>query len=336
MATTATMSPAPPDRSRQLLRRAFLISALVHLLGYGGWKLGEQYKIFDGESRFLRWMEKAVTALAPAKPKVAAIQEKPPVELQFVETDPTLATAKPPDDATFQGAVNQVAANPTITKPSDVPQIDGTQTKELRTMEAPLTAHETAARPPAPKADDTTEEKAKSGAPKKTEVGNIGSAAPRREAPPGVAEIKDQGEAPKPKRIRRLKDAQIAQASPGARMFQSGGVGNVQLQSSLSVRSTAVGNYENALVTAVKERWYALLEDHRPSLSGSVRVEFVIHPNGSITDLKYLKNEMGEYFGGVCLEAISDPAPYGEWPPEMKRELQLDRWKVSFTFWYMH
>jgi hypothetical protein len=316
------------------LRRAFLVSVLVHLLGYGGWKLGERYQLFDGESQFMRWMEKALAALAPAKPKTAIPPlEKGPVELQFVETDPALAQDKPPEDAKYQGMVNQVAANPTATKPSDIPQIDGTQDKELRTTEAPMTAHEMTAGPAEPKAEDDTNEKARPQS--KPAPGNLGRPVPPRLSLPLVSEDNDQGEAKKRRRVRHLKDVLVAQASPGERMFQEGGVGNIEFQSSLPVRSTVIGNYENAVVSAIKERWYMLLNERGPSQSGSVRLEFVIHSNGTISGLNYLKNEMGEFYGGVCRSAISDPAPYGEWPPEMKRELQSDEWKVTFTFWYI-
>jgi hypothetical protein len=331
---SAAKSLVMPDVSLPTLRRAFIVSVLIHMAGFGGWKLARHYKVFDGGARIPRWLEKAVAAVTPAKPKIAPppLEEKGPVELQFVQTDPSLATVKPPDKAKYQGAVNQVAANPTQSKLSENPRIDGKQVHELQTTEAPRTAHQAKPQPAAPKAEDNLEEKAQ--AKSKLATGNIGAAAPRVTLP-ALSDDGDKGQAKKNKRKRTLAEVKMAQASPGERSFQEGGVGNIQLQTSLAVQGTAIGSYENAFVTAVKERWYSLLNDRNPSQAGRVRLEFVIHSDGRISDMKVLLNEVGEFYGQLCQMAVYDPAPYGEWPPEMRRELQSNQWKVTFTFWYM-
>jgi outer membrane biosynthesis protein TonB len=335
MSSTAK-SLVMPDLTLPTLRRAFIISAVIHVLGFSGWKVAQHFKLFDGDSRIMRWIQKAVTAVTPPKPKLGAPPppDNRPVELQFVQTDPSLASFKPPDKAKYQGAVNQIAANPTQTKISDNPQIDGKQNKELRTMEAPRTAREMKPQPASPKARDSIDEKAQ--AKSKAATGNIGAASARVSIPTVSDDSNDdKGQAKKSKRKRTLSEVKVAQANPGERMMQEGGVGNIQFQTSLAVRGTALGSYENAFVTAVKERWYTLINDRNPSQSGRVRLEFVIHSDGRISDMKVLNNEVGDFYGLVCKQAVFDPAPYAEWPPEMKRELQSDQWKVTFTFWYM-
>jgi hypothetical protein len=121
---------------------------------------------------------------------------------------------------------------------------------------------------------------------------------------------------------------------PGVSAASPDGAGNLAPKSSVAPKSAALADYQNAVVAAIKERWYGILKDRGPWGSGVVKVEFVIHSSGAISDLKYLKNEMGGFFGGVCLEAVSNSAPFSAWPPEMTQEFQSDCWKVSFTFWY--
>jgi hypothetical protein len=63
-------------------------------------------------------------------------------------------------------------------------------------------------------------------------------------------------------------------------------------------------------------------------------VEFRLHPDGRVTDLKIAQNEMSELLGIICQQAISDPAPYRKWPEDMRRDIPKDYRDVTFTFYY--
>ena len=97
---------------------------------------------------------------------------------------------------------------------------------------------------------------------------------------------------------------------------------------------TSYGDYDAMFIDAVKTRWYQLLESHTTENSGKVMVEFRMHPDGRITDLRIVRNEMSDLLGLLCQQAINDPAPYRPWPEEMRRDIPKEYRDVTFTFIY--
>jgi hypothetical protein len=63
-------------------------------------------------------------------------------------------------------------------------------------------------------------------------------------------------------------------------------------------------------------------------------VEFRLLPDGRVTELSIVQNEMSELFGLICAQAIREPAPYRPWPEEMRRDIPKDYRDVTFTFYY--
>ncbi len=108
-------------------------------------------------------------------------------------------------------------------------------------------------------------------------------------------------------------------------MKQDGGVSR-RLQASFDVKATKFGQYDSDLVDAVTYRWYSLLDSQQFALdrSGKVTVQFHLHYDGTITDMKVLENTVGDLLGYVCQKAINDPAPYKPWPEEMRRDSPLE------------
>ena len=97
---------------------------------------------------------------------------------------------------------------------------------------------------------------------------------------------------------------------------------------------TSYGDYDAQFIDAVRQRWYQLLEDHSVDASGRVVVEFRLLPDGRITDLSIVRNEMSDLLGLICQEAIQDPSPYRPWPEEMRKDIPKDYRDVTFTFYY--
>jgi outer membrane biosynthesis protein TonB len=77
-----------------------------------------------------------------------------------------------------------------------------------------------------------------------------------------------------------------------------------------------------------------LLEHVSSGGSGKVVVEFRLHPDGRITDLRMAENEMSDLLGLICAQAIREPAPYRPWPEEMRRDIPKEYRDVTFTFYY--
>jgi len=103
----------------------------------------------------------------------------------------------------------------------------------------------------------------------------------------------------------------------------------------LDVAATPFGSYDAALVAAVQQRWYDLLDTTRfAQRSGKVVLEFRLHYNGRITDMKVDGNEVGEMLGLLCQRAVLDPSPFPQWPSDMRRAVEKTYRDVMFTFYY--
>jgi len=47
-----------------------------------------------------------------------------------------------------------------------------------------------------------------------------------------------------------------------------------------------------------------------------------------------LENTVGELLGYVCAESVSEAAPFGKWPADMKRMINANFREITFTFYY--
>ena len=117
-------------------------------------------------------------------------------------------------------------------------------------------------------------------------------------------------------------------------MKQEGGVRD-RGQFALAVARTPFGSYDAALVAAVQQRWYDLLDNTQfAQHSGRVILEFRLYYDGRITDMKVDGNEVGEILGTLCQRAVLDPSPFAQWPSDMRRAIGKNYRDVMFTFFY--
>jgi outer membrane biosynthesis protein TonB len=233
-----------------------------------------------------------------------------------------------------------------------VPKIDGKQTDVPKTEDIPRTKmfplRPTApAAPVQPKPEPVHEVKPElardvkpnaAEAPKpKTAVapGDIAMARPEESAPKSQAEAE-----PPKKRLRRLDDVPAEQrmaALSGEKMKQEGGVRQRAQVSSFDVISSPFGAYDQAVIAAVQERWYTLLDEQgfAGDRTGKVMVRFHLNSDGSVTELKQLENTVEDFtLALICQSAIRDPAPFAPWPTEMRREIGAKYREVTFVFIY--
>ena len=120
----------------------------------------------------------------------------------------------------------------------------------------------------------------------------------------------------------------------GEKSRQDGGVKRLRMDSSLDAMKTSYGDYDREFIDAVRTRWYQLLEGRSSEGSGKVVVSFRMLPDGRITDLNMVRNEMSDLLGLICQQAIFDPAPYRPWPEEMRRDIAKEYRDITFTFYY--
>ena len=118
-------------------------------------------------------------------------------------------------------------------------------------------------------------------------------------------------------------------------MLLDGGVAHFNLSSSLDVTATPFGSYDAAIVAAIQNHWYALLDDQRLTRgTGKVTIRFHLHDDGRVTDMAMPENTVGELLSILCERAIRDPAPFAPWPSDMRRLVGANFREVNFTFYY--
>jgi len=326
--------------SEKLLLRALIISLSIHLAVFGTWKWG-QTEGWWRHFTFPAWMRLTPKLLPPLMAKKLALVPKPqpqpqPSQLVFVDVDPALAEAAPPKAPKFYSANNSVAANPNP-KNAPTPELRGRQNKVIKTTEnTPLKPQPLQPSPPSRETANTPEAKA---LPKKAETaGDLAMAKPREKTQEKNGQSATETDAetqPQPvlQRPRTIAEAKARHGMLGEKSRQDGGVNHLRLEPSLDTMKTSYGDYDREFIEAVQSRWFQLLENRSPG-SGKVMVEFRLLPDGRITNLKIVQNEMSDLFGLICQQAIYDPAPYRRWPEEMRRDIPKDYRDVTFTFYY--
>jgi outer membrane biosynthesis protein TonB len=131
--------------------------------------------------------------------------------------------------------------------------------------------------------------------------------------------------------LARQQDNQLV----GQKMKQEGGVHRHLDTSLFDTAATPYGAYDRALIDAISQRWYALLDERSYALDnrGKVVLQFVLHPDGRVTDMTTSENNAGDVLGYICQKAVLDPAPFPAWPKEMRRMIGETR-PIQFTFYY--
>jgi hypothetical protein len=321
--------------TEKLILRALILSLLLHLLVFGTWKIGMAQGWWNNLA-LPRWMQLISKALLPAIPK-KPVQLLPQTPTVFVEVDPDMIAPQPPTSAKFYGANNTVAANKEIKAPSLVPNIEGRQDKVMKTTEDAKPKAEPLQPTPPPQPQPTPSQPP----PKKSYTPGDLAMAPPAKKPEDKDGKTDSDSTPQPQpqpayqRPRTLAEAMARHGTLGEQSRQSGGVPNLSMKSSLDVKGSAIGGYDEQVVAAIKARWYQLLENRSPNAPGKVVVEFRMHPDGRITDVKVTQNEVSELLAIICQQAILDPAPYPPWPKQMRLDIPADVRDVQFTFYYM-
>ncbi len=330
------------------LAAALGLSLAFHLAMWGGLQVRKKLgwdrlptpawlKIFQLTQPISKMMATPVQIKKPAKPEV------PEMPLVFVEVDPSQVAPTPPKDAKYYSSANSIAANPDTRFDTDKPKIEGKQEKIRKTVDVlrpppkPLQ--------PVPNTDKETqpEPEKKEALPKPKESlkpGDLVRAKPFEtlQPNPGKADTKTGDAAektlPKPRTIAEAKARLQNSSLAGEKMKMDGGVKNLRLDSSsLNVRATPFGEYDAKIIHAIQMRWDELL-DRRSCPSGKVVLEFRMHPDGRISEMHVLENDVGELYGLFCQRAVLDPAKYEPWPSDMRRLIGADFREVRFTFYY--
>ncbi|HKS37756.1 MAG TPA: hypothetical protein VJW76_11240 [Verrucomicrobiae bacterium] len=315
------MTSAEPIRSEETDNRNRLLIGLAtslatHTVLFAGWFLLGVLVVAAHRATIEKLQQLQLAELKRA-------QEVP--ELTFVEVPPDQASPEPPKDTKFYSSANAQAANPDVEIDTTVPKLDGSQDKVLKTADAqrPQAQPLQPSPPPEPKPDEkVAKDESK---PDPEEKGDLALAKPTEQEPP---------KRERPRKLADVKPQETAMA--GKKTKQDGGVRRAQIVASLDVKATPFGAYDAAIIAAIQKRWYDLLDQSTfPPRTGRVVIEFRLYADGRITDLKVTEEDVGDILTVYCRRAISDPAPYGPWPSDMRRMIGKEYRDVKFTFYYL-
>jgi len=315
-------------RELDRLTVALALSLALHAAVYGGYQANKKF----GLLKLLApaWLQKVHQRLVAVQPKNAIEQQTPDEPpLVFVQVNPAAATAEPPRNAKYYSSQSAKAANAESDIDSNVPKITGSQEQIVRTEDVPR-SKAFPLQPSAPKAAPELQEEEKQ---RRSQLhGDLAL------AKPDSVLHKDDGQSTRsrPRTIVEAK-ARQQQSNPlaGEKMKQQGGVKRNQLVPSFDVKATSFGAYDEALIRAVQNRWYDLLDNRNfaGERTGKVSLQFQLHPDGRVSDLKVLENTVDELLSLLCQKAILDPAPFEKWPTQMRMQIGEER-EIRFTFYY--
>jgi hypothetical protein len=101
------------------------------------------------------------------------------------------------------------------------------------------------------------------------------------------------------------------------------------------VKITTFSNYDEIVVGRITDAWYKILESQNdePDQNSKIIMKFKLHSDGTISNIKTIRNDCGFPFHYYCVRAIKKSAPFPKWTPEMVKKLgtYID---VQFTFEY--
>lgn len=316
------------------LLAAFVASLLLHLVIYGTFKGGQALGLWER----LHWkpMGRVIEELQQARIAVDNPKHLPP--MMFVDVNPAVTTKDAPEDTPYYSDRSSRASNPLTDELSDKPMFDGSQTDLVRTEDVtPLKVVPLQPSPPPPAPE-----------PEPVQRKEVAERVPQPEGDLLLAKAADplQGKERKPPetnpRPRTLKEAMAqlpeahVQRLAGRKMKQDGGVRRLSTMSTLDVRASPFGEYDRAIIVAIQNRWFDLLDmrGFGHEKSGRVVLEFRLHYDGRISRMKVAENTVDEMLSLLCQKAVMDPSPYGQWPSDMRRMIGANYRDVRFTFYY--
>lgn len=323
-------------RESERVAVALLVSLLAHLAVWGGYEAGRKLGVWQ-KIHPPAWLQ-------PLAKKSPLPEKTAPATEPTIFVDVSHADSDAPKQTKYYSNKNSRAANP-VEANANVPEISGTQTEVPKTEDVSKAVKAAEATPktdnlpqysklqPSPPAASPQLARAEAGESPQT-PGETERLKPKQNTPAATPSTEQQSPPPRPRTIRQA----LAQRDqlPGLAMRQDGGVARHQLWSSLDVKATPFGDYDRAIIEAVQQRWYDLLDKHRyaQDRTGKVTLRFKLLPDGTVIEMHTQENTVGELLGYLCQAAIEESAPFGKWPPDMVRMIGANYREITFTFYY--
>lgn len=303
-----TLRPGRFEGERVLL--ALAISILVHALIWGFYELNRDY----------HW-----TARLPFSAKRLQVHQMQryvdPIEFVTVETPSTQAPATPK----YISNRNSVAADNSQNKSAENPQLNGRQT-DVPKVEDELRARIAQAQAAAEMQQSSQSQGKADSKPAPTQ-GDMTLGKPEDTPKP-------QDQPPRPRTLRQAYQ-EMAARFPGMTMKEDGGAQKKARVPSFDVKVTGFGDYDERFIETVCHNWWNLLDSRQfpEDRTGKVVLLFRLNYDGSISQVRFAENTVGDLLGYVCEKAVLDGAPYERWSDDMRLKLG-EYTDVEFTFDY--
>jgi TonB family protein len=240
--------------------------------------------------------------------------------------------ATPPKKTIYYSDRNSHAANPDEDKNSNQPKLNGKQKDVPKTEDTPRQTKPQPTAPPEQQLRPAPETQPTEAANETSPLNQGDDQKVKQLADKTTPEQKPSPQQPRP---RTLKEAMEQQHMPGVQMQQDGGA-HRRKTALFDVQATPFGAYDRALIDAVRNQWYSMLDSQRfaEDRTGRVTVSFKLNSDGTVQDVKILENGVGDILSDVCQAAIEQAAPFGKWPDDMRREIGANFREITFTFDY--
>ena len=338
---------------------AMLASLVLHVLAFLSW----QNRVALGHFPLFRPLAK-IFASTPARSKPAAVtptltflqapapQRAEEDRRQFIETDASQVTGEEPKHAQFYSAQSTIAANPNNLsgKTGDTPYLDGQETRLTSTENvrpqppsitsvsvprpvtspavAPVTPAQVASKPVEP-----VKEMAETGL-KVVEEKQVAKLDKPGLQPESISSPPPQSSRPQPLLAGSGSGREIAAVKSRATTM---GVSRIGI-TAFNVAGSPFGEYDKALIFAVQNRWYALLDENRRKQTnlptGTVVLQFDLRADGSVANMTTKSDSSGPVAESFCREAIEGSAPFAPLSESLQRLIGGDPREIVFTFYY--
>jgi len=340
-----------PRSERQKILWAIFVSLLLHLVvGVSIASFGDKLQPRLPEDE--KPVELTIVDLAPMPAPPPAPKDAP-----FVDTAEQTQTKEEPKEKTFESNANSIAASelPAIGI-APIPTQDGKElpTLDLKNRQYSLDREgaqpQPSSRPSSPPVPSTTPRATPQptaaqsptatppSTPQPTPTPSADLLAMFRASPPPTARTPGQENevrSPSPE----ASPAPVSHPTPSSayrrEQIQERMAGNITKRgvSSVNAVGTPLGRYEKSVYDSIGKRWYALCDANRDRVDiGTVRVQFVVAPDGKINGIKVISGGTSESFANLCLQSVQDAKP-GAIPEDVMAILPAEGLpgEVSFT-----
>ena len=99
-------------------------------------------------------------------------------------------------------------------------------------------------------------------------------------------------------------------------------------------KTQSVGAYDRPVIAEVEKHWRDLLTNIKQDSTGKVVLQFQLHRDGGVTELKLIGNTASDAIGAACRKAVLDSSPFPRWPKEMHKQVAADTRRLTLTFHY--